>query len=82
MIFVYPKLLARCGVIYTAAIGTVLAGGSVCLLLVCDSVPSLIPLCIGFAVGNGLARPAFPAYLGNVSLHMKFRRFYAIDILL
>eukprot|EP01038_Epipyxis_sp_PR26KG_P009954 gene9954-13387_t len=67
MIYVFPYLNKKCGLLWTGAIGAMCIGVSFCFLYIANSVTDLVPIYIGMAFGNSLVRPVFPAYLGSLA---------------
>jgi hypothetical protein len=63
----FAFLTKSIGLFFTTAIGNALQGICFCLLLVVSSVPTAIPLYVGFAFGNGISKSCYSIYLGSIA---------------
>jgi len=79
MIFIFPRISKSIGILFSGAIGATLLGTCFCLLLVAKKLTDLIPLYIAFGLGNSLARPVSPAYLGSIAPKGRNAEYIAIS---
>jgi MFS family permease len=67
MVFLFPRLQKRCGLLVIGSIGCFIYGISYCALVFIDTYEMVFLVYIVMALGNSVSRPVFPSYLGSIA---------------
>eukprot|EP01040_Poterioochromonas_malhamensis_P007803 gene7803-8439_t len=79
MIYLFPYLNTIIGLLTTGALGALIVGLSFLFLQISNHENQLLIIYAFLAVGNGLVRPALPAFLGSLAPKKRHGEYIAIS---
>jgi MFS family permease len=78
MIYLFPLLNTKIGLLNTGAIGAIMNGMSFLFLEFSAREAHLLFIYMGMAIGNGLVRPSLPAFLGLIAPRSRHGEYIAV----